>query len=314
MRPRGAAPAHLLVAVAEEQHVTRAAERLSIAQPAVSHQIRRLEAELGEPLFLRTPHGVQLTDARVALLPHARASVAAANSGRDAIASLRGLVRGRVTLGTIRPAPPALPRLLGKFRHEHTEVDLHVGEGHTWQLIDDLRGRKLDIAIIGLDSRKRLPDDLHHEAISSEAVVLVVHREHPLAGRRSVAITQLRNEPMVTLPADSGQRAMLDAAARDAGFPLQIIAESNDLRMLVDLVAHGVGVALVPSSAVGTSDQCAAVPLSRPRLTRRTVLSWSDAALSPAARAFLAQARERLPVHEPSPGLASSRPSGGAHS
>lgn len=284
------------IAVAEEQHVTRAAARLSVAQPAVSQQIRRLEAELGEPLFLRTPRGVDLTDAGRTLLPHARATIAAARSGRDALAALRGLVRGRVAIGTVQPAPPALPRILGLFRHEHPGVELHVGEGHTRDLLAGVRDRELDIAIIGLDSRQPPPADLHHTTISTESVVLVVHPEHALAGRRSVSLAELRDEPMVTLPAGSGQRAMLEAAAHEVGIPLQITAESSDPRMLVELATHAVGVALVPSSVIRESDPCAVVALHRPRLERRTMLSWRDAGASPAARAFVEYARAHLAV------------------
>lgn len=284
------------IAVAEEQHVTRAAARLSIAQPAVSQQIRRLEAELGEPLFLRTPRGVELTDAGRALLPHARATIAAASSGGDAIRSLRGLLTGRLTIGTVQPAPPQLPRLLGHFHQEHPGVELRVGEGHTRELLAGLRQRALEIAIIGLDSRQQLPADLQHMTISTEDVVLVVHPEHALADRRSVALAELRDEPMVTLPTGSGQRAMLEAAAHEVGIPLQITAESSDLRMLVELVAHAVGVALVPSSVIRESDPCAVVALHRPRLERRTVLSWRDAGSSPATGAFVEYARAHLAI------------------
>src|SRR5262250_1482506 len=87
------------VAVAEEGQFTRAAARVSVAQPAVSAQIRRLERELGEPLFHRDRRAASLTGAGEALLPHARAALSAADRGRDAITSLRGVLHGRLRLG-----------------------------------------------------------------------------------------------------------------------------------------------------------------------------------------------------------------------
>ena len=92
------------VAIAEERNFTRAAERIPIAQPAISQQIRRLEAELGEPLFLRDRRGIQLTPAGQALLPHARSALPAAVGGRDAVAALSGLLTGRLTIGSSRSA------------------------------------------------------------------------------------------------------------------------------------------------------------------------------------------------------------------
>ena len=93
------------VAVAEEAHFTRAAERLRIAQPAVSQQIRRLEAELGERVFLRDRRSVTLTPAGEALLPHARAALAQVEHGRESVAALRGLITGPLAVGLVHPLP-----------------------------------------------------------------------------------------------------------------------------------------------------------------------------------------------------------------
>src|SRR3954463_12653116 len=97
------------VAVAEERQFTRAAERVSVAQPAVSAQIGRLEPELGERLLHRAPRTVTLTPAGDALLPHARAALAAAERGRDTIASLRGMLTGRLRVGVAGPVDHRLP-------------------------------------------------------------------------------------------------------------------------------------------------------------------------------------------------------------
>src|SRR4029450_5941066 len=104
------------VAIAEERNFTRAAERIPIAQPAISQQIRRLEAELGESLFLRDRRGIQLTPAGEALLPHAITPLQAAEGGRQAVEALTGLLTGRLTVGLVHPLPDRrFLNLLGTF-------------------------------------------------------------------------------------------------------------------------------------------------------------------------------------------------------
>ena len=104
------------VAIAEERNFTRAAERIPIAQPSISQQIRRLEAELGERLLLRDRRGIRLTPAGQALLPHARTTLQDAEGGREAVAALSGLLTGRLTVGLVHPLPDRrFLHLLGAF-------------------------------------------------------------------------------------------------------------------------------------------------------------------------------------------------------
>src|SRR5438128_2267481 len=108
------------VAVAEEAHFTRAAARIPIAQPAISQQIRRLEAELSEALFVRDRRAVKLTAAGEALLPHARATLSAADGARQAVAALSGLMTGRLAIGLVQTRPhQRIAHLLGEFRRRH---------------------------------------------------------------------------------------------------------------------------------------------------------------------------------------------------
>jgi DNA-binding transcriptional LysR family regulator len=276
------------VTVAEEQNFTRAAQRLRIAQPAVSQQMQGLERELGEVLFDRTARGVRLTAAGEALLPHARATLAAAQLGRDAISSLRGLLTGHLSLGTVRHAPADLADLVGSFHQAHPGVQLKITEDHTRPLLDALRAGLLDVAYAGLGPGQRVPAGLSGRVVAAEPVVLVMRRDHVLAGEATVPLTRLRGEPMVTLPEGSGQRAMVEAAAHAAGFTPQIIAESGQLSMLTRLASQGIGVAVVPESAAKPGLELAVVPISRPALRHRLALTWREHTLTPAARAFLA--------------------------
>src|SRR3954470_2563899 len=149
------------VAVAEDLHFTRAAERLRIAQPAVSKQIRRLEAELGERVFLRDRRSVTLTPAGEALLPHARAALAQVAHGKESIAALRGLVAGPLAIGLVHPLPGrGIVRAIGAFARSHPAITLSLLEGETDALLDAVAGGALHCAFIGLGPGSEPPTEL----------------------------------------------------------------------------------------------------------------------------------------------------------
>ena len=284
------------VAVAEEQQFTRAATRVSIAQPAVSHQIRRLEAELGERLFHRAARTARLTAAGEELLPHARAAIAAVQRGRDAVASLRGLLHGTLTLGVVRgPVDRRFFDALGAFHRAHPAVEIVLTEHHNDELERALARADIDAAVIGL-TNEPLPPPLRVRVIDSEPLVLAARPDHPLARHVSVAFGRLRDYTLVTLTPGSGLRTVLDNACRQAGFTPRIAAETGELGSLIRLAAEGLGVAPMPQSALDADDpRIATVELTRPRLHRRTALAWNDTTISPAGREFLAIADTHLP-------------------
>lgn len=273
------------VAVAEEGQVTRAAARVSVAQPAVSAQIRHLERELGETLFRRDPRGVSLTAAGEALLPHARAALAAAERGRATIMSLRGMLYGRLRIGVSRPVDSRLSKTLGDFHRAHPAIEIALTEQHNEPLLEALTNGDVDAALIGIHDQP-LPPQIRIRMIGTEPLVLATFRGHPLANRKSITVAQLREEPIITLTRGSGLRAVLDKACANAGFAARITAETSELASLVELTAAGLGVAVLPHSAVGQAD-LAILQITRPRLHRRTALAWNQATTTPAGRAFL---------------------------
>jgi DNA-binding transcriptional LysR family regulator len=300
------------VAVAEEQQFTRAAARVSVAQPAVSYQIRRLEAELGEPLFHRDPRTARLTVAGQELLPHARAAIAAVERGRDAVASLRGLLHGILRVGIVRgPVDRRAFDALADFHRAHPAVEIILTEHHNEELQQALARGDIDAAFIGITGEP-LPSHVRARVVASEPLVLAVHPRHALARRASATLRQLRDCPLITLTRGSGLRTVLENACRDAGFTPRITAEAGELGSLIKLAAEGLGVALLPRSAIAKAETGVAVlELTRPRLTRSTALAWNDTTTSPAGRRFLAIADARLvDGSEPTPtGRRASRPS-----
>jgi DNA-binding transcriptional LysR family regulator len=286
------------VAVAEEGQFTRAAARVMIAQPAVSAQIRRLEQELGERLFLRDQRGVRLTIAGESLLPHARAAIAAADRGRDTVAALRGLLQGRLEVAVAGPVDHRLAAALGDFHRAHPNVEIRLTQRQNQPLLAAVAEGGVDAAIVGIGAQP-LPPGVRTRVVATEPLVLAVRKGDPLSRRTSITLTQLRERPMITLVGDSGLRTILENACRDAGFVPWITAEAGQLSSLVELAAEGLGVAVVPRSATDGAD-VAVIEITRPRLQRTTALAWNETAISPAGRAFLTRAGQRFdsPPHE----------------
>jgi DNA-binding transcriptional LysR family regulator len=283
------------VAIAEEHNFTRAAQRIPIAQPAISQQIRRLEAELGERLFLRDRRGIRLTPAGQALLPHARTTLQAAEGGRQAVAALSGLLTGSLAVGLVHPLPDRrFPRLLGAFRRAHPQIQLTLVEDQTDALLAALAAGELHAALIGLGRYDQPPPGAASLLVAREPVVVAVHPTHPLAGRGQVRLRALHAEPMVTLTRASKLRSTLETACQAAGFAPRIVAETSDLGVMVELAAEQVGVAVLPASGLAGAAELVRLRLTHPTLDRRILLVWPPAASPPAARAFLALAREHL--------------------
>jgi DNA-binding transcriptional LysR family regulator len=286
------------VAVADEQQFTRAAVRVSVAQPAISHQIRRLEAELGEVLFHRDRRSTRLTEAGEALLPHARAAVAAVERGRDAVASLAGLLRGTLTVGIVRaPIDRRIFGVLGDFHRAHPAVEIVLSERHNDELLEAVAGREVDAAIVGITGEP-LPARVGTRVIDVEPLVLAARPGHDLARSKRIDFGRLRGHPLVTLTHGSGLRVVLERACREAGFTPHIAAETSELSSLAHLAAEGLGVALLPRSAVAgaAASRLAMVRVTSPRLERRTALAWHEGPISPAGRALLALANRALPT------------------
>lgn len=283
------------VAVVDEAHFTRAAERLRVAQPAVSQQIQRLEAELGERLLHRDRRMIALTSAGEALLPHARAALAQVEHGRQAVAALRGLVTGELRVGLVMPLPSRrIVHAIGAFGRKYPGIELTLVEDETDALLDGLAAGELHSAFLGLGPDQDPPANLQAILVAREPAVLAIHPRHRFAARKSVRLSALRDEPVVTLTHASRLRAVLETACRQAGFAPRIVAETSDLTVMRQLVAEGIGVALMPRSGHEGGADVTTVALTHPTIARRIVLVWSPGATPPAARAFITLARKHL--------------------
>lgn len=274
-----------LVAVAEEASFTRAAARLRVAQPGVSAQVRKLERELGQELLDRSGREVRPTAAGAAVLPYARAALAAVDGARSTAAELAGLTRGRVAIGTVTSHNIDLATILADFHAAHPGVEITLAEDTTDRLADGLRDGRLDTAIIAYDTP---PPDLDVHVLTDEAVDAAVGPGHPWARRASVRVAELRDRRLICLPGGSGIRGILEAACAAAGFAPSIAFEAGTPQVVAQLAARGLGVAVLPASIARGYPGLHALRITRPSLSGRLGLAWRrDGPRSAAAAAFL---------------------------
>jgi DNA-binding transcriptional LysR family regulator len=271
--------------LAEERHFGRAAERLHLAQPALSQQIKQLERELGVPLFTRTTRRVELTEAGSRFADHARTVLADVDRARDDLAQMASGSAGRVSIGFIGTATyDVLPRVAREVRRELPDVELELhGELLSPRLVDGLADRTFDLALLR-------PDPHGHAGITvrtlrAERLVAVLPAQHPLAGRRRIGLARLADEPFVMHP--SGHRSSIHeqvlAACAQAGFEPTSILEVGETATLVVFVAAGLGVALVPEPVRSLGlDGVAYVPLTNAPTVELALAARDD--LSPAAQ------------------------------
>src|SRR6266571_4084183 len=226
---------------------TRAAQQLRIAQPAVSAEICRLEAELGAPLLERTTRRVALTHAGELFLTRTRAVLGQLEAARGELDELASVMRGRLRIGATQGlASVDLSGLLALFHHRYAGVTLALRTGLIGQLLDDLAAGDLDLVLGPIHAD--LAPAFAAEPLVAEEIVLITAPGRPLPGGGTVCLEQVRDEPFVCLAAGSGLHAILHAAATAAGFQPRVQFETYSPASIRELVSAGLGVALLAGS------------------------------------------------------------------
>ncbi|OLR95132.1 LysR family transcriptional regulator [Actinokineospora bangkokensis] len=281
------------LAVVDEGGFTRAAAKVHVAQPGVSAQVKRLERELGQELLDRSGRQVRLTEAGRAVLPFARAALAAVAGARDAVDELAGLVRGRVAVGTVTSHSVDLPGLLARFHDAHPGVEITLLEGPSGALVERVLAGTLDAAIVSLG--QDTPPSLGSLVLSDEAITAAVAHHHPLAGRDRVPLRELAGLPLICLPHGTGIRSRLDAGCAAAGVEPTVAFEAGDPVLLAQLAGKGLGVAVLPDSLARSRADLHPLAIVEPALRGRLVFAWRGGGPgSPAGRALVALARAEL--------------------
>ena len=241
------------VAVAEERHVTRAAQRLGIQQPPLSQQIRSLEREIGVPLFRRLPRGVELTAAGEAFLTEARAVLDRSAQGVARARLAAKGQHGRLVVGTTTSAclHPLVPRVLGEYSRSHPGVALDVREANASDLTEAVARGEVDAGF--LRAAVSNPLGLAFTELLREPLVIALPERHGLphaVPHGPVTLDALRGERFILVrrPAAPGIYAQVLDACRTAGFEPDVVAEVGRMLTAISLVAAGVGITTVPAS------------------------------------------------------------------
>jgi LysR family transcriptional regulator, transcription activator of glutamate synthase operon len=278
-----------LVALADERHFTRAAAREHVAQPALSQQIRSLEAELGTALVERTTRKVAMTQAGELLVARARRALAELDAARAELQALAGVQAGRLSVGALHTMGPVdLSLLLATFHERYPAVELTVREQSSEELAEMLRDDEVDLAFLSVTERIQ-SRGLALRPLVSEELVVVLPVDHALAHSSQLRLRDLGRESFISFREGARLRELLVSSAARAGFVPRIALESNESRRIRSLVSRGLGVAVLPrSDAAGPGSDVAVCDLVEPSLVRDiTLASRAERRPSPAAEAFV---------------------------
>lgn len=270
---------HALAALAaHDGHMTRAAAALGIPQSSMSRRIHALEADLKTPLLVHAGRSVRLTAAGEELARRIREPLRELGLAVDAVVGEGDGEHGTVRFGfPLTMGSGRLPDLLSAFRHAHPGITVTLKQGHGSELVRDLETGVLDLAVT-IPPPERLP----HTVIGSQEILAALPRTHPLAAAPRIRLAQLRSETFIANPPDYHLRGSTERWCAAAGFTPAIAVEVTEFATIRELIARGLGVALLPHDDRAPSD-VAEVPLAGEH-RRAVALARATATLAPATR------------------------------
>jgi DNA-binding transcriptional LysR family regulator len=284
-----------VLAVAEYRSFVAAANALKISQPALTRAIQQIETELEVPLFSRSTRQVTITDAGQEFVSFAERWL---NDLKISVENMRELAeqpRGQIVVASVVSlANAVLPTLIADYSRRFPRIEIHLREGLHSVVRDEVRGGLADFGIGYLDDA---PKSFITEELGLETFQVVLRRDGALARRRQIELQALADTSMVSFPAESRTRRILDDAAAAAGLSFRYLMTTNRLPTLHGLVRNGVGLAVVPASERPSPDDPDLI--SRPLIGRRLacpigIMRLQERELSPPAAEFLAVVRRWL--------------------
>lgn len=236
------------LALARERNFTRAAERCAVSQPSLSQQVRKLEEELGEPLFRRARRATVLTPAGERLLPRARRILEEAEGIAEEMGPGPEGVRGSVRLGAIPTvAPYLLPELLRAALGPHPGLEVRLAEETTATLVERLREGELDFAVVSAPFAGE--EEMECVTLCADELLVALPAQHPLDTRSRISLRSLSGYPVVLMKEAHCLSGQSRALCESSSVRPRVSIESSQLDTVVSLVAAGLGFSFVPEMA-----------------------------------------------------------------
>jgi DNA-binding transcriptional LysR family regulator len=279
----------ILVAVAKHRSLTRAAEELRLTQPAVSMQVKALERLAGLPLLERAGRRIALTEPGAELLGHAQAVLRSLCDADDALAALRGLKAGKVSIAVVSTAKYFAPKLLALFSRKHPEMELKLAVHNRDRVVQLLVENEVDLAIMGMP-----PHHLETTAFrfAKHPLVIIAAPDHPLAGQRRVPVKALAAESFLVREPGSGTRSAMERFFGERGIKLRVGMEMSSNETIKQAVMAGMGVSFISQHTIGLEVATGQLVILKveglPVVRQWYVVHRAEKRLLPAAEAFKA--------------------------
>lgn len=235
------------VEVAEREHVSEAAEHLHIAQSAISRQIARLEEELGVMLFEKVGRNIQLTPIGKIFLLHAKTAIKSIEFAKYQIEEFLDPEHGTIKIGfPTSLSTHLLPTVISAFKDEQPNIAFHLRQGSYSFLMDAVKNRDIGLAFLGPVPTK--DPDIDGHILFTENMSALLPISHPLSDKKSLRLSDLRNDPFVLFPKGYVLNNLAIEACQQAGFTPNIASEGEDMDSIKGLVSAGIGISLLPDS------------------------------------------------------------------
>ena len=280
--------------LARLQHVTRAAEELSLSQPALSRSISRLEEELGVPLFSRQGRTITLNRYGQLFLARVNRILQEYESGKQELRDLIHPEHGEISLGFLHTLGTSLiPDLIGAFRMKAPTARFQLMQSHSYSLLDHLHAGELDLCLLAKPTKTRLP--IQYMPLWNEEIFAIVPLHHPLAEAPSIRLDEIADEPFISLKPGYALRRTTDDAFQQLGVTPNITFEGEEAATVAGLVAAGLGVSLLPDLRGVDKSKIVQIPVRYPACKREIGMAWVEGRyLSPAAARFQEFVMERF--------------------
>ncbi|MEC1627131.1 LysR family transcriptional regulator [Bacillus mojavensis] len=271
--------------LARIQHVTKAAETLSITQPALSRSIVRLENYLGVPLFDRQGRSITLNKYGERFLKRVDSIMKEFTEGREEIQSLLQPDQGEVSLGFLHTLGTTIvPNLIGAFKDQYPNVHFQLNQSHSNQLLDKLKSGELDLCLL---ASFPVESNIMWKPLWQEELFLFLPKHHVLATRQEITLKDIAHEPFVLMKEGFALRVTIDHIFEQVNITPNIVFEGEEAATIAGFVAAGLGVSILPDFKGLDQTNIAKVRISWPRFERTVGISWIEGKyLSPVAENF----------------------------